>query len=374
MDRRRFAISALALAGGGLFAARAGAASREDAAALYRRAVVIDGNLVPPIDPDAPLDAETLKGVRASGLTALKASIGGPGSSYAETLEEMGAYDRAIARNPELFLQVRTVADIARAKRDGRVGIIYSFESVEMLEGGLARIDEFAGRGVRVMQLSYNKVSPFAAGVLAPQPSAGLTPLGREAIARMNALGITLDLSHADERSTLEAIKATRRTPLITHAGCAAIHAHPRNKSDTVLKALADRGGVIGIYDLSFLTAGPGQPKLDDYLDHMAHALKLCGEDHVGVGSDALMTGFDTSPASMKEWDEQIAARKASGVGAPGEGRPPYVEGLNSSDRCAVIAGGLLKRGYGARVVEKVLGSNFQRVFAETWTVGKARG
>ena len=102
---------------------------------------------------------------------------------------------------------------------------------------------------------------------------------------------------------------------------------------------------------------------------HMTHALKVCGEDHVGIGSDALLTPFDTGPESMAEWDRQTEARRKAGVAAPGEGRPPFVEGLNRPDRAAVIADALLKRGYKARAVEKVLGLNFRRVFEQTWAV-----
>jgi len=344
------------------------AATANEASSLYRRAIVIDGNLVPPIDPDAALDKATAKAIRASGLTAIKATIGGSGNDYATTTQDIAAFDSAIAKNPDLLMQIRTVADIAEAKRSGKLGIIYSFEGVNMLDGKLERIAEFSARGVRVMQLSYNKPSPFASGVLTPQPSSGLTALGRDAIARMNALGVSLDLSHADEKSTLDAIAASNKPVLVTHAGCDAVYSHPRNKSDAVLRAVAAKEGVVGIYELSFLVKSPAQPKLDDYIAHMKHALDVCGEDHVGIGSDALMMPFDTSRESMAAWNKDIAERKASGVGAPGEGPPPFVIGLNRPDRSALIAAALSKRGYSDRVVEKVLGANFQRVFEQTWT------
>jgi membrane dipeptidase len=344
------------------------AAAAHDATSLYRKAIVIDGNLVPPIDPDAVLDKATAKAIRASGLTAIKATIGGSGNDYATTTQDIAAFDSAIAKNPDLLMQIRKAADIAEAKRSGKLGIIYSFEGVNMLDGKLERIAEFSARGVRVMQLSYNKPSPFASGVLTPQPSSGLTTLGRDAIARMNALGVSLDLSHADEKSTLDAIAASSKPVLVTHAGCDAVYSHPRNKSDAVLRAVAAKEGVFGIYELSFLVKSPAQPKLDDYMAHMKHALDVCGEDHVGIGSDALMMPFDTSRESMAAWNKDIAERKASGVGAPGEGPPPFVIGLNRPDRSALIAAALSKRGYPDRVVEKVLGANFQRVFEQTWT------
>ena len=334
------------------------------------RRLVINGNLVVPIPTgsDPPLDKATIAAVRASGLTALKMSIGGASADFDEANAELDAIDRGVRRYPTLFMPVRALADLDKARMTRQIGLISSFEASTPLGQDVGRIDHFHRRGVRVMQLSYNTPSPFASGVLSKQPSAGLTDLGRQAIARMNAIGVTLDLSHADEASTLGAIEASKRPPLITHAGCAAIHEHPRNKTDKVIKALADKGGVMGVYELCFLTAGPAQPSLDDYLAHMLHALNLAGEDHVGIGSDAFLTAFDTSPENMADWNKQIEARKAMGVGAPGEGRPPYVKGLNRPDRCAVIASALARRGCKSRVIDKIMGENFRRVFAATWT------
>lgn len=334
------------------------------------RRMVIDGNLVPPVPmgSDPLLDKATIAAVRGSGLTALKVSIGGAAADFTEANEELDAYDAGMRRYSGLYMPVRRPADLDAAASRRRIGVIYSFEASTPLGEDISRIDHFHDRGVKVMQLSYNNPSPFASGVLAKQPSTGLTDLGRQAIARMNAIGVTLDLSHADEASTLAAITASKRTPLITHAGCAAVHEHPRNKPDKVIKALADAGGVMGVYDLSFLTAGPAQPTLDDYLAHMVHALNVAGEDHVGVGSDTFLTAFDTSPENMADWDKQIAQRKAMGVGAPGEGRPPFVVGLNRADRYGVIASALAKRGYKSAAVDKIMGLNFRRVFTETWT------
>ena len=344
-------------------------AAAKPASSLYRNAIVIDGNMVGPWpdDPDEHLDAEISAQVRSSGITAYKQTLGGAGGmSKAETDKQIAETEAVIAKNSDLFLKITRTADFAAAKQSGRVGVILSFEAGEMLEGQIDNIDHFRAAGVLVMGLSYNKTTPFASGVMVPQ-STGLTDLGRQAVERMNALGVTLDVSHSDELSSLGALQASTKPVLITHAGCAAIHPHPRNKSDALLRAVADKGGVVGIYELSYLV-GAGQPKLEDYLRHLTHALKICGEDHVGIGTDGMLTPFDTSPESMKEWDESIKRRKEAGVAAPGEGPPPFVVGLNRSDRCAVIAGALHKQGYGDRIIEKVLGSNFQRVFNETWT------
>ena len=350
----------------------AGAAAASALPASSRRpsppsSIVIDGNLVAPIDPDAPLDAVTAQQVRSSGLTAFKMTLGGSGNqTKSETDTEIADIAKGIGRNPGLFRQIRTADDLA-TQPSGAIGVIFSFEAAAMLEGQIDNIDHFHAAGVLVMGLSYNTASPFASGVLAPQAT-GLTPLGHDAVRRMNNLGVTVDLSHSDEVSSMAALAASRQPVLVTHAGCSAVHPHPRNKSDTLLRALADKGGVIGIYELAFLVAAPAQPMLDDYMAHLVHALNVCGEDHVGIGTDGLLTPFDTSPESMKTWDADIARRKASGVGAPGEGPPPFVIGLNRPDRYAVIADALRRKGYRARTIDKILGRNFQRVFQQTWT------
>jgi membrane dipeptidase len=216
------------------------------------------------------------------------------------------------------------------------------------------------------MQLSYNKQSPFATGVLG-DPQAGLTPLGRKAVAKMNEQGVAIDISHANEATSFGVLQASARPALITHAGCAAVYRHPRNKSDALLRAVAQKGGVVGIYDLPYLTPSPKQPTVDDYMAHMAHALSVCGEDHAGVGSDSDLGAFDTSPKAMADFRKEEEHRHKSGLAAPGEDRPPYVIGLNTPRRSEVIADALLRRGYPARVAEKVLGLNFIRALGRIW-------
>jgi membrane dipeptidase len=327
----------------------------------------IDGNLIPPIDPDHPLPDMIATQVRSAGLTALKLTAGGSGSMTSkETAEELRVFERSMALNPTLFLKVRSAADLDAAAASGRVGVIISFEAAEMLEGDVDAIDRFRAAHVLVMGLSYNRQTPFASGVLVER-STGLTPLGRRAVERMNALGVTLDLSHSDEPSSRGALAASTRPALITHAGCAAVHDHPRNKSDDLIRSLADKGGVIGIYELSYLAPPGRQPDLDDYMAHLVHALDVCGEDHVGIGTDGFILPNDTSPDGMRRLEQEEARRRRTGVAAPGEGLLNFVLGLDGPNRYAVLADALARRGYAARVVDKVMGGNFARVFRETW-------
>lgn len=368
MDRRAFvtgvALTFCAAAAPSL--AQSGAISSR-ARSVFRRATVVDANLGPPIySPELPLSRETLDIARNAGVSAIKTSIGGFDAPFEETLTEIAYYQRIIEAHPEAFCQIRSVADIEAAKRARKLGIIFSFESVAALESSVDRIDLFRNFGVRVMQLSYNLASPFGGGVMS---DATLTDLGREAVARMNAQGVTIDLSHANPATTATAMAASGKLVAITHAGCSAVHPHLRNKTDEQLRALAEQGGVFGVYDLFYLAPAGVQPTLEHYIAHMTHALDVCGEDHVGIGSDTTFTAFALSDEDRAAWHAETARRVAAGVAAPEEdGRLPYTEGLNRPDRTLVIADALLKRGYPARVAEKVLGGNFVRLFSETWS------
>jgi membrane dipeptidase len=338
------------------------------AAELYKRALVLDGNSGPPgTNGDVPLAQSALDLARSCGVTVVKLSIGGINADFAATVEEIAYFQRIVEVYPAYFLQVRVSADMERAKREGKLGIIFSFESADMFEGDAARIELFRNLGVRVMQLSYNRKSPFAAGVMEPN-GGGLTPPGRLAVSQMNALGVAIDLSHANPQTTADAIAASTKPVVMTHGGCTAVHPHPRNKTDEQLRALAAKGGVLGIYDLPYLTASPKQPTVDDYMAHMEHALKVMGEEHVGVGSDASIEPFDTSAKGMAEFNKREEQRQKSGLAAPEEDRPTYVVGLNTPRRIEVIADQLLKRGYSNRTAEKVIGANFARVLGEIWT------
>jgi membrane dipeptidase len=371
LTRREFNTLAGSLAAGLVLKPAGAWAEEQEASAealkLYQASFVLDCNTLASIGAVPANEREELvKAVRESGVTAVKSTLGGATGTFEDAVADIAAADQLIEDRPEVLLKVRTIAELKRCKPEHRMGVIYSFEAASPLGDQLDRIALFRGLGVRVMQLCYNRKSPFGVGCLDGE-TGGLTDLGLQAIAKMNELGVAVDLSHANTQTTAEGIAASKKPPVITHAGCRAVYMHPRNKEDRELKALADKGGVIGIYMLPFLTASPKQPMLADYMQHMEHALKVCGEEHVGVGSDVPFESFSAS--DIKEVEADVAKRKAAGVSAPGEDRPPYIPDLNTPRKMELIADALLKRGYSARTTEKVLGANFVRVFGEIWTV-----
>jgi len=337
------------------------------AAALYRDALVLDANTLASIGLLAnAADAERkLQAVRDAGITALKTTLGDANGSFEAAVADIAAAQRLIEQRPDLFLKVTCHADLQRARSAHQVAVIFSFEAASMLEDRLDRIDLFRQFDVLIMQLTYNHKTPFGCACLDGE-SDGLTGLGRAAIDRMNTLGIVLDLSHANIQTTVDSIAASTRPPVITHAGCRAVFNHPRNKRDAELRALADKGGVVGIYMLPFLTPETRQPMLADYIQHMVHALDVCGEDHVGIGTDSVF--FTATAADLAETQREVEARRQAGVNAPGENRLPYIPDLDTPRKLELVADALLRHGYGARITEKVLGLNFSRVFGEIWT------
>ncbi|MGA9422713.1 MAG: membrane dipeptidase [Rhodanobacteraceae bacterium] len=339
------------------------AVSKDEAAKVYRSAFVLDCNTLASIGVEFD-DKASLDALRESGLSALKSTLGGANGTFEETVADIAAAQSLIDKQPALFLKVVRHDDLDRAKPANKVAVIFSFEAASMLEDKLARIDLFRELDVLVMQLTYNHRTPFGCGCLDGETD-GVTDLGRKAIAKMNVIGVALDLSHANTQTTRDGIAITAKPPVITHAGCRAVFNHPRNKTDRDMKALADKGGVMGIYMLPFLTPDTRQPKLADYMSHMLHALDVCGEDHVGIGTDTAF--FTVTDSDLKAMEKDEAERRRRGVNAPGENRPPYIPDINTPRKLEFVADALLKNGYSARVTEKVLGLNFSRVFKEIW-------
>jgi len=339
---------------------------------LYDNSLVIDATGSPedfmggwPRDHSL-LTADELAQIAESGVTAVDVTISDP--ELEKTIANIAGWHGAIANHPRNLLLVRSVNDITEARNSGRLGIILGFQHTEMMGRKLEWLNRFNDLGVRSIQLTYNKRNLMGDGCLEPA-DAGLSKLGFEAVEQMNAIGIAIDLSHCGQRTTRDAIEASVRPPLITHSGCRAVHDNPRSKDDNTLRAMANKGGVIGIYFMPFL-GDNGSPWATQamVLDHIDHALKICGEDHVGIGTDGPIPTVRESQeffAMMKKVEKQ---RAAAGVQAPGEqGRFPYIQELNQPRRIEQVAEGMHRRGHPDRVIEKVIGANFYRAFSEIW-------
>lgn len=364
MDRRRFlALSAQAAALAAISPKLVAETFPNDIATLYKNCLVIDTLCAPFSDPAGATD-DGIRQVRSSGFTAINCTISD--HTYEGTINALADLQSWIDKYPDLFLIVRRYSDIQLAKRENKIGILPGFQYTQFLEDDPSRIEVFRKLGVRIMQLTYNLRVAWGDGCLEPG-NAGLSKAGFGIVKQMNDLGIAVDMSHSGYRSTSDAIAASSKPILISHSGCAAVYAHPRNKPDDILKSLADRGGYFGVYLMPYLVASPTVPTRQHVLDHLVHAINVCGADHVGIGSDGTIQAIHLSPEEKKAFDEDIARRKKLGIGAPGEDRYPYVPDLTGPDHMEVIAWELQKRGQPTAVIEKVLGANFHRVIAEIW-------
>lgn len=370
MHRRAFNLGVLKMSAAALIAPRLFAhplyatGNEPDAAALYKNAIVIDSLCGPFTDMDAPPSVEVLSAIRQSGITAINFTVSQP--TLEDTISNIGVVEMLVEHDPDAFLVVRRHSDITRAKRESKIGIMLGFQYTSFFDQNPERIEMFRQLAVRIMQLTYNNRSIFGDGCLEPG-NAGLSKAGLAAIKKMNELGIAVDLSHSGYRTTSEGIAESKKPVLISHSGCAAVYAHPRNKPDNILKSLADRGGYFGVYLMPYVVASPTVPTREHVLDHIAHAINACGADHVGIGSDGAIEKTVLTPEQKAAFDKDIAHRKQLGIGAPGEDRYPYVPDLNGPDHMEIIATELAKRGQPSSVVEKVLGANFQRVIGEIW-------
>ncbi|MBT5045728.1 MAG: peptidase M19, renal dipeptidase [Gemmatimonadales bacterium] len=334
----------------------------------YDDAIVIDflgspGYFNYPENP--PLDAAMIENARTSGITAMNVTVNG--GDFESTIRRMSPWLSNVDRYPETFRQVRTVEQLMDAKATGRVGIVLGFQDTTPFGTDLSTMDVFYEMGVRVVQLTYNVRNMVGDGCLEPG-NAGLSSFGIEVVERLNELGMMVDLSHCGKRTTSEGIRASSAPPAITHSGCNAVEPHPRSKDNEELRALADRGGVIGIYLMPFLT--PGRvPTTADVVAHIEHALETCGEDHVGIGSDLSITPIDGSDEYWSKHREFVAGRIARGVAAPAEDPDVLftVPELNSHRRMDLIADALSARGHSDGVIEKVIGANWVRLLREVW-------
>ena len=379
MDRRKFlAVTGRAVCAAGISpllvstlagsSAAVGASSQEaaqgDLDALYRQAIVIDSLCAPVHSSRIPLPPGDLEQATRSGITAVNFTVSDP--QFEETVIRVAFAHALEDRHPDVFLIVRRHGDIARAKQESKVGVMLGFQHASPFDSDFARMEAFRRLDVRIMQLTYNNRSLLGDGCLEPS-NAGLSRVGHEAVQRMNALGVAVDTSHSGKQTTLDAIDESAKPILISHGGCAAVHAHLRNKDDETLRKLAARGGYFGVFLMPYLSASPAVPTEDDVLRHIEHALDVCGADHVGIGSDGEIATFTLTDEQRKAFLEDMAHRKQAGIAAPEEDRFPYVPDLSTNLRMEKIAAGLSKRGQPWTVVEKVLGANFQRTIGEIW-------
>jgi membrane dipeptidase len=322
-------------------------------------------------DSTMPLvDDRAVRDALASGVTAVNITLGyvaGPMEPFEYTVTSIAAWDRVLRERSDALVKVNTAGDIRRAKARGKVGVIYGFQNMVQIGDRLDRIDAFADLGVGVMQLTYNPANQIGDGSMEPR-NRGLTPFGRDVVARLNARRVMVDLSHSGEQTCLDAISASQRPISINHTGCRALTNLPRNKTDAELRGVADKGGFVGIYFMPYLNLS-GHAHAEDVVAHIEHAVNVCGEDHVGIGTDGEVTAIDDLDAYKARLAAEIAGRAKAGIGATGERADtyPFAVDLRGVDQFRKLSGLLTAKGYSARRREKILGANFLAFAGEIW-------
>lgn len=367
IDRRALMGGTLALAAAGpALAQTAGKPGLTPAAvkALYAKSLVLDTLM--PADPGVDE-----KKALAAGLTGGVCDLRGFPRNHANANKALDEWDVAFADPARRFQKILVADDFARAKREDRFAVVLISQSGDILDAGsisntdanMDNLRAFHKRGLRVMLLTYTDANALGDGYN-ELSNGGLKNLGRAVVPEMNRLGMMVDVSHSGERTTLEAIALSTRPVSVTHAGCLALDPNLRNKSDTVIRALADKGGYFGVYNMTLWMTRKPTASVEDIVNHIDHAVKVGGIDLVGFGSDQDVLGNEIPNAKYVPGLMGFARRnKGLPAGDPAVFSHVYADDINVPDRMLIIAQALARRGYKADAIEKILGANFVRTF-----------
>jgi membrane dipeptidase len=293
--------------------------------------------------------------------TAMITSRGG--WKWDDVIFDIGMRLSDIAHQNLVKLALKT-QDIRDAKANGQIAFVISLEGAAMIENELDRIDVLYGLGTRCLGIAYSEGNALGAGLKEPRDG-GLTVFGRKAVERMNKLGMTIDVSHSGDQTSMDTIELSKDPIFITHAGARSLWDTPRLKPDTIIKACAERGGVIGIEAAPHTTISQKNLRhtIESFMEHFEYCVDLVGIDHVTFGPDVLFgdhVGLHT------------ALTEALSIGAS-KGKNPYpkvewVDGLESpAEAFPNIVRWLVKHNYSNDDIAKVVGGNTMRVLEQVW-------
>jgi membrane dipeptidase len=297
---------------------------------------------------------EDLARYRESSINVFQIGWGtGQGDAYEGALKVIKAWRIFAEFHHEDFLIVTGTADLSRLKIENKIGILLGFQDSDHFRNA-DDVFFFYRLGQRVSQLTYNVANQIGSGYTVHD--AGLTPYGHDVVAAMNKAGMAIDLSHCGPRTTWEACSASTRPVLFTHADCRALCPHSRNKSDALVKKMAATGGVMGISSVRMFVSDQEPVTIENVLDHFDHVARLVGVEHVGVGSDIDLDGYDALPPSL---------RAKMLLGHRGRSLRGDIDGLNHPQRMFDLTEGLIRRRYSDADIRLILGGNFARALKQ---------
>lgn len=303
---------------------------------------------------------------RTSGINVF--CLGDGANDYEAGIRFYADWNGFIAGYPDWLLRVDDATDFERARTSGQVGVMLTFQNSTHFRGP-RDVETFWGLGQRISQLTYNYANLIGSGFL-EERDAGLTVFGLAILKRMNEVGMAVDASHCADRTTLDALEASTKPVIFTHANCRAlVPGHLRCKTDEAIQKMAKTGGVMGISFLSFLNRAREPVTIENVLDHFDHVVKLVGVEHVAVGSDLDVVGNPNPVNGPERPDPPNFGRYQ--VHRDPEGRIT-VRGLDHPKRMYDLTEGLIRRGYGDEDIRRILGGNAVRVLDAIWARASA--
>ncbi|GGO87922.1 membrane dipeptidase [Marinobacterium nitratireducens] len=294
--------------------------------------------------------------LREGGVTMVHATIVYH-EQIRETLLRIAEWNRLFEQNGDLIMPVKSAADIRRAKMLGKVGVMFGAQNCSPIEDDIGMIEVMRELNLMIMQLTYNNQSLLACGCYEAEDS-GVTRFGRQAIREMNRVGMIVDMSHSGERSTLDAIEISERPIVISHANPSSFHAAKRNKSERVLKALGESGGLLGFSLYPFHLKNGSDCSLEDFCDMVARTADLMGIEHIGIGTDLCQE----QPLSVLEWmrNGRWSKEKDYGEGSKSNADwPRPLPWFRDSRDFPNLTAGLLARGFDRDDVARIMGLNW---------------
>jgi microsomal dipeptidase-like Zn-dependent dipeptidase len=310
---------------------------------------------------------EVLEDLRKAGVTCVTSTLG----FWETAIEAMDsiAWWRDLERdNADVMMIARTTAEIEAANAAGKIGVVLGFQNATLFDGRVRFVGLFADMGIRVVQLTYNNQNDFGGSCYEAEDS-GLSRFGRDLVHEMNQAGVLVDLSHVGNRTTLDAIRHSRKPVAITHANPDSVFPHKRNKTDDVIHALKDNGGVIGCACYRNITGDEYCASVDKWCELVARTVELAGIDHVGIGTDR---SHNHGPADY-DWMRRGRWTRGVDYGAGSAARPgkvPPADWLRELSGLGTIAGGLARAGFSPAEVDKITHKNWLRVYADTFAGG----
>jgi membrane dipeptidase len=313
-------------------------------------------------DPES-FTATDFQPFKDSGINVIHPAVGlGGANAYETTLKFFASWNAFIADRDAYFMRIDSAADFDRVKKSGKLGVLLGVQNSQHFRNP-DDVDYFRGLGQRVSQLTYNARNLIGNGATERRDE-GISDFGVAIIERMNKVGMAIDVSHCGDRTTLDAFEISKKPVLITHSNCRAlVPGHPRVKTDEAIKKVGASGGVMGITGVRMFVKAEEPTTVEDYLNHFDHVRKLIGAQHLGVGSDIDLYGYDAMPP---EANKQL---RAGYKGSYGFREKIDIEGINHPQRMFDLTEGLIRRKYSDDEIKGILGGNFARVLKQIWTV-----